>query len=42
MNRSVKVTLATIATALVASLGIAGMAPSVDAAPQFKDRSWCC
>ncbi len=42
MNRSIKVTIATIATALVASFGIAGIAPAVDAAPQFKDRSWCC
>ena len=43
MNRSVKLTIATIATALVASLGMAGVASSTEAGKtEYKDRSWCC
>ncbi len=43
MNRSVKLTIATIATALVASFGMASVAPAVDAGKsQYKDRNWCC
>jgi hypothetical protein len=43
MNRSVKLTIATIATALVASLGMAGVATSTEAGKSgYKDRSWCC
>ncbi len=43
MKRSVKLSVAAIATALVASLGIAGVAPSAEAGKVvMKDRSWCC
>jgi hypothetical protein len=43
MKRSVKLSIAAIATALVASLGIAGVAPSVEAGKVVqKDRNWCC
>lgn len=43
MKRSVKLSIAAIATALVASLGVAGVAPSVEAGKVVqKDRNWCC
>ncbi|MGH3346294.1 MAG: hypothetical protein ACRDO4_04885 [Nocardioides sp.] len=43
MKRSVKVTIATIATALVATMGVAGVASTTEAGKQAtKDHSWCC
>lgn len=43
MNRSVKLTIATIATALVASMGVASVAAAPEAGKIVqKDRSWCC
>jgi len=43
MKRSVKLSIAAIATALVASLGVAGIAPTVEAGKVVqKDRNWCC
>ncbi|HYH34850.1 MAG TPA: hypothetical protein VD814_06840 [Nocardioides sp.] len=41
MTRHAKLTVAAIATALLATFGVAG-ASSTSAAPMYKDRGWCC
>ena len=49
MTRNAKLTIATIATALVATFGVVGTTASTAApvnkgggAVMMKDRSWCC
>lgn len=42
MNRSLKIKIAAVMTALVASMGITTAAVADDGAPNAKLRSWCC
>lgn len=41
MTRHAKLTIAAVATALLATFGMAGTT-ATNAAPMYKDRSWCC
>ena len=46
MTRYAKLTIAALATALIATLGTVGggasAGPAIDKAPQFRDANWCC
>lgn len=45
MSRHIKLTIAAVATTLVATLGVAGVSTTADAGkdgPAYRDRSYCC